>query len=67
MSDPDPRVTCLECVALSGRPDSLRCARHKAAGLRTPFIGPTLAQLPQHCYAFERAKTVRLLQFRNDF
>lgn len=44
----DDRVRCTDCQNLRGG----RCAKHKAAGLDGPEVGPELAALPQRCPAF---------------
>lgn len=44
----DGRVRCTDCQNLH----AWRCAKHKAAGLDGPEVGPELAALPQRCPAF---------------
>ncbi|MEK0419277.1 MAG: hypothetical protein RI949_3283 [Pseudomonadota bacterium] len=44
----DGRVRCTDCQNLRAG----RCAKHKAAGLDGPDVGPELAALPQRCAAF---------------
>lgn len=44
----DGRVRCTDCQNLR----AWRCAKHKAAGLDGPEVGPELAALPQRCPAF---------------
>lgn len=48
----DGRRTCAECTHY--RPGVHRCARHRAAALPGPDIGPDLAALPQHCPGFTK-------------
>lgn len=47
----DGRVRCTDCQNLR----AWRCAKHKAAGLDGPEVGPELAALPQRCPAFASA------------